>query len=218
MRGDCAAWPTDLRAAPVSGVASVHVSEPRSQEPDCQALARAHPAPASVSGRKTHKEKTKRGRARSVRIMAASFTGCGMFGLLREVSVAESLSFAAHTVLDLLRVNRRLQSLGYDDGCRLAQALSRHPDLRVRQLDVWIDLFHLFGHVRAKCFLERNPLTRLATADQLTVRVTCERRRQRQTSHVDGHCGCTLRETLHAPVHLMFWPRSQQLLCPSLWK
>jgi hypothetical protein len=103
-----------------------------------------------------------------------------------ELSVGY-LSFAVHAMQELAAANPALQSVGYDDGCHLAELLRRHPDPRLRALDVWIDLFHLYGHVRSKCFLHHNPLTRLTADDRVSVTVTSEACRKRLLSHLDGY-------------------------------
>ena len=95
------------------------------------------------------------------------------------------MSFAVHAVQELAAANPALRSLGYDDGCHLAEVLARHPERRLRSLDIWIDLFHLFGHVRTKCFLDHNPLTRLDPADRVTLTITSETCRNRILSHID---------------------------------
>ena len=103
-------------------------------------------------------------------------------------SSLQSPCFAVHAVGELAAANPALQTLGYDDGCHLAEMLRRHPDARLRSLDIWIDLFHLYGHVRAKCFLQHNPLTRLSQHDRVSVTVQTEACRRRLLHHVDD-CG-----------------------------
>ena len=171
---------------------------------------------AGASDCSTAKEKVRGGRARCVGLLASSFTGCGVVGFLREVIVAESLAFAVHAVSELAVANPHLQTLGYDDGCHLAEALRRHPDRRLQHLDVWIDLFHLFGHVRTKCFLEHNPLTRLSAADMYTVQVHSDALRRRLLQHVDPMGKVVRPRTLQARLGCLWGPgrsaRSMRLL------
>ena len=160
-------------------------SHPDRQAQPCPAPVRAERREATAHDCHTLKGNRSEGRSRSIGLMAASFTGCGILGFLREVQVAESLAFAVKCVSDLLQAHPRLVSLGYDDGCHLAEALRRHSDARVRRLDVWIDLFHLAGHVRTKCFIEHNPLTRLLPGDIVHINVHTSSLRRCILSHLD---------------------------------
>lgn len=163
----------------------LHMSFPRSEEQNFTA-ANLRRSRAASSDCKTQKDKSGGASARCVGLFAASFCGCGLVGFLREVAVAESLSFAVRAVAELAEANPALTSLGYDDGCHLAELLRRHPDARLRTLDVWIDLFHLCGHVRQKCFLQHNPMTRVRPEDRVTLHVRSDTCRRRLLSHLDS--------------------------------
>ena len=161
---------------------------PRSQEALLPPVVRRAGQRPNGGGCFTMKDKERGSRGRCVGLFAASFCGCGVIGFVREIVVAESLSFAVHAVGELVTASPALQSLGYDDGCHLAEALQRHSDPRLRRLDIWIDLFHLFGHVRASCFLRHNPLTRIGEHDRAKVTVHAEACRKRLLQHIDV-CG-----------------------------
>jgi hypothetical protein len=102
------------------------------------------------------------------------FLHCGMFLFFLEILGSESLAFVSDYVLALVLACPNLLSLGYDDGCHLAEVLRSHPHPLMRALAIWIDLSHIAGHVRPKCFLEHHPVLHLLQATQTTLTIYTE--------------------------------------------
>ena len=105
------------------------------------------------------------------------FLHCGMFLFFWEILGSESLAMVADYVQELLQALPSLKSLGYDDACHLAEVLRRRPNPAMRALSLWIDLFHIRGHVRQQCFLQHHPVLHLLAAAPVYVLIDNENQR-----------------------------------------